>query len=134
MRFSVICNTYNRAKCLRVLLRALEFQTYPDFEVIVVNGPSTDDTEAVLGEYAGRVRAYSCPKTNLSMSRNIGIAAAAGDVCTFIDDDGVPEPRRLDEMKAGFTGPDIAAGTLVRVVGCDGAVLLVEPAGAARPS
>ncbi|MFO0850339.1 MAG: glycosyltransferase [Gemmataceae bacterium] len=109
MRFSVIINTYNRAKCLRDLLLALEAQTYPDFEVIVVDGPSTDDTPAVLREYEGRVRAYKCPLTNLSMSRNIGLAHAAGEVLAYIDDDGVPDPRWLEEMADGFTGPEVAA-------------------------
>ncbi|MFO0850340.1 MAG: glycosyltransferase [Gemmataceae bacterium] len=109
MRFSVIINTYNRAGCLRDLLRALEYQTDPEFEVLVVNGPSTDRTADVLAEYAGRVRPYSCPLTNLSVSRNIGIAHAAGEVVAFIDDDGIPEPRWVAELKAGFTGPEVAA-------------------------
>ena len=44
LRVSVVINTYNRAASLRHTLDALRHQTYPEFEVVVVNGPSTDDT------------------------------------------------------------------------------------------
>ena len=53
MRISVVVNTYNRAASLRRTLDSLRRQTHPDFEVVVVDGPSTDATAAVLAEYAG---------------------------------------------------------------------------------
>jgi glycogen synthase len=109
MRISVVCNTINRAKDLRVLLHALEYQTFQDFEVIVVNGPSTDDTAQVIAANAGRVRGETCPKANLSVSRNIGIAAAAGDVVAFIDDDGVPDPHWLEDIAREYAHADVGA-------------------------
>jgi len=45
---SVVVNTYNRAASLRQTLAGLSQLDYPNFELVVVNGPSTDDTEAVL--------------------------------------------------------------------------------------
>jgi glycogen synthase len=90
MRASVIINTYNRARSLERLLPSLDHLRDASFEVIVVNGPSTDDTAAVLSRYLDRIKVRDCPTPNLSRSRNVGIAAAAGEVVVFIDDDAIP--------------------------------------------
>ena len=73
---SVVINTYNRAASLRTTLQSLRYQTYQPFEVVVVQGPCTDQTEAMLAEFAGAVRVGFCPEVNLSKSRNIGITLA----------------------------------------------------------
>ena len=72
MRVSVVINTYNRGPSLRATLRALRHQTHDAFEVVVVNGPSTDDSEAVLTEFAGDIRVARCPDVHLSKSRTAG--------------------------------------------------------------
>lgn len=108
MQCSVVINTLNRATSLRSTLLALERQLHDDFEVIVVNGPSTDHTEAVLAEHAGRIKHLRCPVANLSMSRNIGIRAAAGDVVAFIDDDAIPEINWLTELEGPFVDEAVA--------------------------
>jgi glycogen(starch) synthase len=90
MTASIVVNTYNRARSLERLLPSLDHLEGVRFEVVVVNGPSTDDTEAVLARYSDRLKIARCPTANLSRSRNIGIAAAAGDVVVFIDDDALP--------------------------------------------
>ncbi|MCP4668995.1 MAG: glycosyltransferase family 2 protein, partial [Deltaproteobacteria bacterium] len=56
LRCSIVINTYNRAPYLEKLLLAFNRLTYDDFEVIVVNGPSTDWTAALLREYRGRIK------------------------------------------------------------------------------
>ncbi|MBP9054372.1 MAG: glycosyltransferase, partial [Ilumatobacteraceae bacterium] len=56
MRFSVVVNTLNRAPSLRDTLESLRFQRHDDFEVVVVNGPSTDHTEEMLAQYEGRIK------------------------------------------------------------------------------
>lgn len=112
MTISVVINTYNRGEHLRRCLMSLARQTYDDFEVIVVNGPSTDNTDQVLEEFKNCVKVESCPIVNLSVSRNIGIRVAAGDIVAFIDDDAVPgNPDWLqlladsyDEEKIGGVG------------------------------
>lgn len=87
---SVVINTYNRVDYLRRLIPALLRQRDVEFEIIVVNGPSTDGTEALLQRYANQVKVVSCSSRNLSHSRNLGIKASAGDVVVFIDDDALP--------------------------------------------
>jgi hypothetical protein len=113
-RVTVIINTYNRARRLERCLATLAEQTFRDFEVVVVNGPSVDDTPGVLARFAGRIRVVQTPSRVLSVSRNEGIAAASGDLIAFIDDDAVAHPRWLEEMALAFQEPGVgAAGGLV---------------------
>ncbi len=107
MRVSVVICTLNRADGLRDTLNSLRFQRYTDFEVVVVNGPSTDHTAEILQEFEGLIRAASCPVPNLSMSRNIGIRAAAGDIVAFIDDDALPEFDWLRQALPAFDDPSV---------------------------
>ena len=72
MRVSVVINTYNRGPSLRRTLDSFRYLNHDAFEVIVVNGPSTDDTDAVLEEYRGRIKIGRCPEVNISKSRNAG--------------------------------------------------------------
>jgi GT2 family glycosyltransferase len=114
MSLSVIINTYNRAPSLRRTLLSLRHQTSDRFEVVVVNGPSTDNTAAVLDEFAGAVRVGHCPEVHLSKSRNIGIALAAGEVVAFLDDDAIPEPTWAADLMAAYTSGSIGgAGGIV---------------------
>lgn len=107
-RASVVVCTYNRAQVLGRCLDALRRQDYPEFEVVVVEGPSTDGTAEVLKRFVD-VKRVRNPERNLSVSRNIGIAASVGDVVAFIDDDAVPEPRWLRSLVAAFDDPTVGA-------------------------
>jgi glycogen(starch) synthase len=108
--FSVIVNTCNRFGPLRTLLYALNRQTYPHFEVLVVVGPTTDNTlEMLRDEFPDRVVLVHCAEYNLSMSRNDGIAQAVGDVIVFIDDDALPALTWLEQLAAAYADPDVAA-------------------------
>ncbi len=102
MKISVIINTYNRASYLKQALEALRYQTYSDFEVVVVNGPSTDDTDQILSEHEGAIKKRDCASRNISASRNIGIKAAQGEIVAFLDDDAVPDQFWLANIASGF--------------------------------
>lgn len=108
-RISVVVNTVDRAASLALTLDALASLDHPAFEVVVVNGPSTDETEALLETYSGAIKVGRCDHRNLSESRNVGIALAAGEIVAFIDDDAYPDPAWLDRIEAGFDGDDVAA-------------------------
>lgn len=109
---SVVINTLNRAEILGKVLRSFLWQQYPgEFELIVVNGPSTDQTEAVLAEWAGKIRVGHCSDANLSMSRNVGINMALGEWVVFIDDDAFPEPEWLSHLMQNVDGDEVAAVT-----------------------
>jgi glycogen synthase len=114
MSVSVVIPTYNRIASLLDVLDALRRQTFRDFEVIVVNGPSTDGTAERLASLDGAIRCLDNPERNLSRSRNQGIEAAAGELVAFLDDDAVPEPRWLEDLVGAFDGDRIGgAGGLV---------------------
>ena len=100
---TIVVNTLDRALYLRRLLGSFHHLTYERFEVVVVNGPSRDETDGVLVEFADRIKVARCPEANLSRSRNVGIVAAAGDIVVFIDDDTLPgTPDWLDRIVAPF--------------------------------
>ncbi|MDB5373804.1 MAG: hypothetical protein JWP04_2446 [Belnapia sp.] len=106
---SIVINTCNRATTLRSALHGLSGLHYDAFEVVVVNGPSTDGTDAVLAEWSSRLKLRQCRDQNLSVSRNLGIAAAAGDIVAFIDDDAVPHPDWLTCLATQYADPVVGA-------------------------
>ncbi len=99
---SIIINTLNRADYLRNALTSLSHLDYSGFEIIVVNGPSTDATSELLEQWRPRIKLGSCPEANLSMSRNIGISLAAGAIIAFIDDDAAVQPKWLHNLTDWF--------------------------------
>ncbi len=106
---SIVINTLNREKLLKNTLDSFQYLDYPNFEVIVVNGPSSDGTAEMLQAWSDRIKIVNCPEANLSMSRNIGIASASGQFVAFIDDDAIPESEWLTQAIAGFDNDEVAA-------------------------
>ena len=104
---SIVINTLNRAELLDDAIRGVFQLDYPSFELIVVNGPSTDDTEHVLARWTGRIKHLRCDVPNLSVSRNIGIAAASGEIVAFLDDDAVPHPSWLARLARHYHHPEV---------------------------
>ena len=86
---SVIIPTYNRAHLLRRAIRSVLGQTYTDFELIVVDDASTDNTADVLKNIKDPRTRYIRHKTNKggSAARNTGIKAAQGKFIAFQDSD-----------------------------------------------
>lgn len=106
---SVVINTCNRANSLRKTIEALLHEADERVEIIVVNGPSTDHTDEVISDFRDKIKALKCDAFNLSVSRNIGIAAASGEVIAFIDDDAFPEPYWIDRLLAAYDSEDVGA-------------------------
>ena len=108
--FSIVINTLNRGDALHNILESLQWQKYSGkFEVIVVNGPSTDNTKEVINLWQPFIRTSSCDVANLSVSRNIGICMAKGDLIAFIDDDAIPEPEWLEQLAERYKDPLVGA-------------------------
>ena len=78
LTFSVVVCTLDRRESLRRTLDGLVQQTHRAFEVIVVNGPSSDGTAELLAGYP--VRVGTCPERHTGLARNIGSRMAAGDI------------------------------------------------------
>lgn len=104
---SIVINTLNRGKVLGDTLASLKGLVYPRFEIVVVNGPSKDNTAEVLSAWDGVIKLETCAEANLSMSRNVGIEAAAGEIVAFIDDDASPHPHWLNELVRPYADPKV---------------------------
>ena len=113
MRFSpsvsIIINTDARAESLKRTLDSLAYLDYARFEVCVVYGPTPDGTKDFLESRKAEIKIAHCPTRNLSMSRNIGIAMAAGEIVAFLDDDSIPEPEWLSKITPAFEQQDVGA-------------------------
>ena len=85
-RVSVVVCTYNGGRTLEQCLRSLGQLDYPDYEVIVVDDGSTDDTPQIVARFP-RFRAVNQPNRGLSVARNVGLALATGDIVAYTDSD-----------------------------------------------
>ena len=100
--FTVIICTYNRANLLPRALDSLLKQTYRNFEVLLVDDGSTDDTSAIVKKYFSSqipLRYIYHKNRGLPLSRNAGILAAAGKFITFLDSDDEYAPNHLEIRK-----------------------------------
>ncbi len=89
-RVSVVVCTYNGSCTIAETCRHLLALDYPDYEVIVVDDGSTDNVPAVLDTFHG-IRVIRQENAGLSAARNVGLAAASGDIIAYIDDDAYPD-------------------------------------------
>ena len=111
---SVVICSYNGAPTIRDTLEGLKKLSYPDYEVILVNDGSTDDTPRIAADYD--VKLISTENRGLSNARNTGYQAASKEIVAYIDDDAYPDPdwahylalTYLDSDYVGVGGPNLA--------------------------
>jgi glycosyltransferase involved in cell wall biosynthesis len=106
---SIIIPTYQHGNEIKQCLDSLLSQTLRDFEIIVVNDGSTDNTESVLDKYQDRITVITQNNHGSNVARNNGAKRAKGDYLLFCDADIVAEKDMLLEMKAVLdNNPDCA--------------------------
>jgi glycosyltransferase involved in cell wall biosynthesis len=111
----VIVPVRDRAELLEALLSSLAAQTYRDFEVIVVDDASTDDSPAVAEHAAGRgepVRLLRLERAGGAVGARVtGVGAARGEILAFTDSDCCPQPEWLAALVAAVDrGADVVQG------------------------
>jgi len=94
-KISVIIPTFNRGWVVREALDSVLEQDYRNFELIVVDDGSTDDTGSILSAYGQRLKVVTQPNRGVSAARNRGIAAARGDLIALLDSDDYWLPQKL---------------------------------------
>jgi glycosyltransferase involved in cell wall biosynthesis len=96
-KVSVIIPTYNRATSLVSAVNSVLSQTFQDFEIIIVDDASKDDTEEVVRGIADRRIKYLRHETNKreAGARNTGVTSASGEYIAFLDDDDEWLPDKL---------------------------------------
>jgi O-antigen biosynthesis protein len=107
-RVSVIVCSHNGGATLDECLRSLSSLNYPDFELIVVDDGSNDDTREILARFPD-VRAIDQPHRGLSIARNTGLQSATGLVVAYTDSDCVADPDWLIHLVHQLTRTGAAA-------------------------
>ena len=99
MLISVIIPVYNVEEYLHYAIESLEKQIYKNFEIILVNDGSTDDSGKLCDEYSEKysnVRVFHKENGGLSDARNFGVQKAKGEFITFLDPDDYLEAYSLE--------------------------------------
>ena len=101
-RFSFVIPTLNEEGFLSNLLTSLTHQTKQDFEVVVVDGSSTDDTVGLDQSFASKLpklQIFSSGKANLPLQRNLGARASTGEWLVFVDADSMLLPYFIERLE-----------------------------------
>lgn len=122
MKISVIITTFNRAKIIAMCLDSLVDQNFPksDYEIIVVNNNSPDNTDEVMKKYIEEhpdtnIKYYSTTKRGQVYARQTGILESKNEILSFTDDDGILCKDWLKEISKVFEMNREAVGVAGRI-------------------
>lgn len=103
--FSIILPTYNQSEFLKNSINSILKQTYNNWELIIIDNKSTDDTLSVIKKYKDeRINILSINNCGiLAKSRNFGIKKAQSEWICFIDSDDIWYPKKLEITKKFIT-------------------------------
>ena len=126
-RITVVIPVYNRERFVREAIESILRQSYPDFELLVIDDGSSDGTSEVVCSYSDeRVRLVRHEKNlGIPQTRNDGVRHARGDYIAFLDSDDAAYPVRLERQLAFLDShPDYAAvGAWVSWMSADGCLI-----------
>lgn len=103
-RVSIVMANYNYARYLRAAIDSVLSQTYSNFELIVVDDGSTDNSRSIIESYSGESRVCFQPVNHLGQpgAKNAGIELARGSLIAFLDADDLWHPEKLAKQVAVF--------------------------------
>lgn len=103
-KYSIIVPVYNTGDYLYNCLDSIKNQSYPNFESIIVNDGSTDNSEAIIKEYLDDERFVYLKQENMgvSMARNNGISKSTGNFIIFLDSDDYLDEKYLEVVNKEF--------------------------------
>lgn len=131
MRISVVTAVWNVAGSLKATLRSIREQTYPEVEMIIVDGGSTDDTLAIAQGFAGPdVTIISEPDNGIYDAMNKGIALATGEfVCFMNAGDGFANKGVIAEVVDALREEpaDYVYGNVISVFGAGEKLSIARP-------
>lgn len=105
---SVIIPTYNSASYLREAVESVLSQTYRDFEILVIDDGSTDETPEIVKRYGRQVRYLHQSNSGVAVARNRGISESQGQYVAFLDSDDTWFPRKLECQMEALTRARLA--------------------------
>jgi glycosyltransferase involved in cell wall biosynthesis len=95
---SVIIPTYQKAHLVRQTIKSALSQTYTDYEIIVVNDGSTDNTKKVLESFGDKIIVVHQENKGVAAARNTGIKFAQGKYIALLDHDDIWLPDKLEKQ------------------------------------
>lgn len=108
---SVIMPVYNKGTYVKESIESILRQSYPHFELILINDGSTDNSEEILLEYLARdarLRYYKQENKGVAAARNTGISMATGEYIAFLDADDLYKERFLEKMLDAINDKNVA--------------------------
>lgn len=111
-KFSALTISYNHGEFIRKTIESVLEQNYPNFEHIIVDGGSTDDTLGILKSFS-HLNWISEPDTGISNALNKGFKRATGDVIAWINSDDWYEPGTFHEVAKHISSHSIVMGNSV---------------------
>ena len=99
---SIIIPTYNREKIIGRAIDSVFAQTWQNFEIIVLDDGSQDNTKAVVEAYGPKVKYFYQGNKGIAGARNGGMRHAGGDYLAFLDSDDYWLPAKLEKQMALF--------------------------------
>lgn len=138
MRFSIIIPVYNVEKYIRKCMQTVMEQTFRDYEVIVVDDETPDNSMAIVEEFAekypGMIKMIHQKNTRQGGARNRGVREAQGEYILFVDSDDYVSPRLLETVDSHLRREtcDIL-GFQYQKVTEEGRLLQTEGLGSLRP-
>ncbi|PKM67614.1 MAG: hypothetical protein CVU94_06250 [Firmicutes bacterium HGW-Firmicutes-19] len=117
---SVIVPIYNVERFLERCIESIMHQTYKNFEIIAIDDGSTDESAAILDQWAQkdqRIKATHQSNVGVAATRNIGLKLASGEYVLFVDSDDTISPTGIERLlsKAVYNNLDIAYGAGFRI-------------------
>lgn len=106
---SVVVTCFNYGRYVAACLESVLAQTYQDFEVVVVDDGSTDDSAEIITRFLsdGRVRLIRQANGGQAKAKNVGVAASSAELVAFLDADDLWEPQKLERQCALFSEPAV---------------------------
>lgn len=112
-KVSVIIPVYNREKVIEECVESVFAQSHQDFEIILVDDGSTDNTFALCRELAAkdsRIKLYASQHGGVSVARNIALEHVTGEYVFFLDSDDVIHPSLLETIVTGMRENNASVG------------------------
>lgn len=108
-KISIIIPAYNAELTIKCTIKSVQNQTYRDYELIIIDDGSTDQTTKIVGEIADdRLKLFSYQNAGVSVARNRGIQQATGEYIAFLDADDLWTRDKLEKQVAILeTNPEV---------------------------